>query len=122
MHKYEKLTKNYNRRMLLTLMLLFLNDGCVFHRENLLQDAEYRLIGKTKDELIACAGKPSATRQKDGNELLIYTNGLPSSEPNSCKLTFILAGGKVSKFDFKGDLTGINSSANICYQVVRDCW
>ena len=108
--------------MLLTLLLFLLIDGCVYHRENLLDDAEYRLMGKTKEDIVSCAGKPSATRQKDGNELLIYTNGLPSSEPNSCKLTFILTGGKVSKFDFIGDLTGLNSSSNTCYQVVRDCW
>ncbi len=122
MHHYDTQPKNPKQRILFFLLLLSLNDGCMFHRENILQDAEYRLVGKTKDELVACAGKPSATRFKEGNEFLIYTNGLPGSDPNSCKLTFILIGGKVSKFDFKGDLTGVNSSASACYQVVRNCW
>jgi hypothetical protein len=103
--------------------LLFLsNNGCVFHRENILEDAEYRVQGRTKAEILACAGTPSSTRKREGNEYLIYTNGLPSSEPGSCKVTFTLQDGHVSKFEFSGDLTGMKASANTCYQVVRGCW
>jgi hypothetical protein len=122
MHDYDNQLKYPKPRILFVLLLLLVSEGCMNHRENLLQDAEYRLLGKTKAELIECAGKPSATRQKDGNELLIYTNGLASSEYDSCKLTFILNQGKVIKFDFDGNLSGMRAPAQTCYQVIRNCW
>ncbi len=113
---------NAKNLLFMSLPLLLTINGCVFHRENILQDAEYRLLGKTKDELLACAGEPSSKRSREGKDNWVYTNGKPRTEPDSCKLTFIFVDGKVSKFDFVGDLTGLKSSANTCYQVVRDCW
>ncbi|CAG1022578.1 hypothetical protein MTYM_01836 [Methylococcales bacterium] len=112
---------NTSIKILIPLLALSIS-GCVFHRENLLQDSEYRFMGKSKEELLACAGSPSSTRKKEGNEYLVYTNGRPSSEPDYCKVTFTLADDRVSKFEFAGDLTGMKAAAETCYQVIRSCW
>jgi len=109
---------NPANRLLLCVCIIL--SACGIHRENILEDAEYRLVGMSKAEVLACAGVPSRVTKSEGNEYLSYGGGR-RNEPQNCDLTFIVREGRVTKLKFSGDLTGLHEKSEECYQLVRDC-
>jgi len=120
-------------------LLLSLAAGCTWGRSQDAKEARTKLVGMSRSEIVACAGKPK-TAIRDGNrEYLAYFAGSPDYDlvlgvkPNeiqkitgtakatNCKVRFMLRDGNVESVSYSGNTGGILTRDSACAAIVRRC-
>jgi hypothetical protein len=129
--------------LILLLLSLSCGSGAVYRRSELATKAKTELLGKTKREILTCAGAPIRSQNFEDLELLTYFGGgdYIDNSPNVtvsvgrgrssgssginaalmyCEATFILKDGKVEQINYAGR-TGIKAKDEQCGFIVENC-
>lgn len=130
------------RTVLLLVICTLLISGCArtkFGRASLANKAKVELIGKTKKEILLCAGVPNRSEKADNIEFLTYVSGgdsrgsIRSSRNSSsrrssvsvkkryCEVTFIFDSGIVEKVNYSGRTGGLATRGEQCAFVLQNC-
>ena len=126
-------------RACLAVLALSLLAACTLGRSQDAKEARTKLVGMSRGEIIACAGKPK-TAIKDGNlEYLAYYAGNPdydlvlgvkptevqkitgTARPKNCKVRIMLRGGNVESVSYTGNTGGLLTRDSACAAIVRRC-
>ncbi len=135
-------------RAIVALAGILMAAGCENPNANLAKEAQIRLIGMPKSELYSCAGAPDRSDTADGFEYATYISargrlgsrasfgfghghhgshislGIPlygHAERYSCKATFTLDDGRISRIVYGSDESTGNFRLYQCYRIVENC-
>ena len=110
--------------------------GCAMARAQVAQDARNKMIGMTKEQVLACMGPPVQNSAVGQTEVWTYlsgngaTNAVASRYANvasistsqrSCTVNVVMADGRVGRVNYSGPTGGLLSEGEQCAFVVRDC-
>lgn len=131
--------------MKITLVLLLsavILSGCAstkFGRADLAKRAKVELVGKSKKDILMCAGVPARSQQVEDMEFLTYYSGGDSDayvaggsgssagggavsvKHRYCEVTFILRDGVVEKLNYVGRTGGLITEGEQCAFVLQNC-
>lgn len=124
------------RRIALLLPLLVLA-GCSARDSAVAEDGRERLIGLRADDLRLCAGVPNLTARSDGGDFWTYDRTPPAagvsapvpviggslsvSAGSTCRVTFQLVDGKVTRIGYSAASDLPMSQNSACAPVVQGC-
>ena len=119
------------KRFLSTLCLMALA-GCALERAQLAQDAQSKMIGLTKESVLACMGIPASKAQEGVTEVWSYNSGnnhveavafrgVAAAESHYCVINVVMSGGKVSKVNYSGPTGGLITGGEQCAFAVQNC-
>ena len=124
---------------LLSAIAAVLLAGCIFERSQEAKEARTALIGKSRSEILACAGQPRSTVKDGPIEAFVYFTGTPNYDrlldikptdaqqvtgtnlPKDCRVRIIFRNDVVEKVDYSGNTGGLFSRGEACASVVRGC-
>lgn len=115
------------RYLLLFSLLLSVSAGCAGHRAAMTDLARTELIGKTKAEILACAGAPAHSAVSGNTEVLSYsyigekTRNEHGTKKSQCVANFILVGGRVTQLNYTGTPGVLATQGEQCGFVVSGC-
>jgi hypothetical protein len=116
--------------------------GCAstkFGRADLAKRAKIELVGKSKKDILMCAGVPARSQQVEDLEFLTYYSGGDSNayvaggagssagggavsvKHRYCEVTFILKDGVVEKLNYVGRTGGLITKGEQCAFVLQNC-
>ena len=124
------------RRFLLLLPILLL-PGCSARDSAVAEDGRERLVGLRADDLRLCAGVPNLTANSAGGEFWTYDRAPPASgvsapvpviggslsvsAGSTCRVTFQLVDGKVTRIGYSAASDLPMSQNSACAPVVQGC-
>ena len=124
------------RRFLLLLPILLL-PGCSARDSAVAEDGRERLVGLRADDLRLCAGVPNLTANSAGGEFWTYDRSPPASgvsapvpviggslsvsAGSTCRVTFQLVDGKVTRIGYSAASDLPMSQNSACAPVVQGC-
>jgi hypothetical protein len=130
------------KKLLVLLACAIFLFGCgstKFSRSDFARRAKVELVGKSKKEILMCAGVPVRSQQVDNMEFMTYLSGGDShgyvaggtgtsvgggafsSKRRYCEVTFILKDGVVEKVSYSGRTGGWASEGEQCAFVLQNC-
>ena len=125
-----------SRRFLLLLPILLL-PGCSARDSAVAEDGRERLVGLRADDLRLCAGVPNLTANSAGGEFWTYDRSPPASgvsapvpviggslsvsAGSTCRVTFQLVDGKVTRIGYSASSDLPMSQNSACAPVVQGC-
>lgn len=116
--------------------------GCAstkFGRANLAERAKVELIGKSKKDILICAGVPTRSQQAKNMEFMTYYSGGDSNiymadgadssagggtvfaKKRYCEVTFVLRDEIVEKVNYSGRTGGLITEGEQCAFVLQNC-
>jgi hypothetical protein len=115
--------------------------ACASPYERLAERGQSELVGLSRDRILACAGSPTETARRDGDELLVYYSELArrvaaaEGEARSpvperdfaptytsvCETTFVLRAGRVVEVTMSGRTGAGRPSIAACGIVAERC-
>ncbi len=116
--------------------------GCAhtqFGRADFAKRAQLELVGKSKQDILMCAGVPLRSHKAQDMEFMTYysggdsaayvTGGSGTSAPGStvstkkkyCEVTFVLRGDVVEKLSYSGRTGGLITKGEQCAFVLENC-
>lgn len=116
--------------------------GCAstkFGRADLSERAKTELIGKSKKDILMCAGVPIRSQQTENMEFMTYYSGGDSDayvaggagsyagggavsvKKRYCEVTFVLSDGVVEKVNYAGRTGGLITEGEQCAFVLQNC-
>jgi hypothetical protein len=116
--------------------------GCAstkFGRAKLAKRAKVELIGKTKNDILMCAGVPVRSQHAGNIEFMTYYSGgdsnaylagnagssagggVVSVKKRYCEITFVLRDGLVEKVNYTGRTGGLITKGEQCAFVLKNC-
>jgi hypothetical protein len=111
--------------------------GCAARDSQIAEDSRERLVGLRADDLRLCAGVPNLTAQSTGGEFWTYDRTPPASgvsapvpviggslsvaAGSTCRVTFQLVEGKVTRVGYSADSALPLSQNAACAPVVQGC-
>jgi len=125
-----------------SLLIAALLAGCAstkFGRADLAERAKVELIGKSKKDILMCAGVPVRSEQAENMEFMTYYSGGDSDayvaggagssagggavsvKKRYCEVTFILSNGIVEKVNYAGRTGGLITEGEQCAFVLQNC-
>jgi hypothetical protein len=125
-----------------SLVIAGLLAGCAstkFGRADLAERAKVELIGKSKKDILMCAGVPVRSEQAENMEFMTYYSGGDSDayiaggagssagggavsvKKRYCEVTFILRNGIVEKVNYAGRTGGLITEGEQCAFVLQNC-
>ena len=63
------------RRFIVIIVLPTLAGGCAFHRATVANDAQNKMVGLTKEQVLACMGPPVTKATEGATEVWSYNSG-----------------------------------------------
>lgn len=124
-------------RLLPLLLLPLALAGCSARDSAVAEDGRERLVGLRADDLRLCAGVPNLTASSDGGEFWTYDRTPPAagvsapvpviggslsvSAGSSCRVTFQLVDGKVTRIGYSASSDLPMSQNSACAPVVQGC-
>lgn len=121
----------------LLLLLPLLLPACAARDSAVADDGRERLIGLRADDLRLCAGVPNLTAQSDGGDFWTYDRAPPAagvsapvpviggslsvSAGSTCRVTFQLVDGKVTRIGYSAASDLPLSQNAACAPVVQGC-
>lgn len=111
---------------LISFLILTLLFGCGsrIHRSMIAKEAKTSLIGKSKMDILLCAGTPVRTHTEGGLEFYTFYGGGDgggNGERRYCEATFIFQDNKVVKLHYAGKTGGKTHKDDQCAYVVGNC-
>lgn len=115
--------------------------GCALERATTATQARDALVGKSKSEILACAGAPDRERREGDWEYLSYLRvehpsggELPGearrenpalakafADRRYCEVTFVLHDGRVQRLGYAGNTGGLLTQGEQCGYIVEPC-
>jgi hypothetical protein len=86
--------------------------------------ARSELVGRSKGDILACAGTPVATQNEGALEVLEYQRAGEDDHPwfsRECKAKFTFEAGRLTRLDYEGWTGGPLTRGEQCAFVVRSC-
>ena len=117
------------KHALVLLVVATLLAGCAstkFSRADLAERAKVELIGKSKKDILICAGAPVRSQQ-DSNAYVVggadssTGGGAVSVKKRYCEVTFVLRDGMVEKVNYAGRTGGLITEGEQCAFVLQNC-
>ncbi|ADJ27061.1 hypothetical protein [Nitrosococcus watsonii] len=130
------------KHTLALLVIATLLAGCAntkFGRADLAERAKVELVGKSRKDILMCAGVPVRSQQAENLKFMTYYSGGDSDayvageagsstgggavsvKKRYCKVTFILSGGVVEKVNYAGRTGGFITEGEQCAFVLQNC-
>jgi len=130
------------KHALVLLVVATLLAGCAstkFSRADLAERAKVELIGKSKKDILICAGAPVRSQQAENMEFMTYYSGGDSNayvvggadsstgggavsvKKRYCEVTFVLRDGMVEKVNYAGRTGGLITEGEQCAFVLQNC-
>ena len=101
--------------------------GCAFVRDQEAIDARSALLGRSRPEIMACAGIPNKDTKADGKEIATYSvaarytaSGVVLGVRN-CTVSIVFDAGLVSAVDYIVDDPGPLAPLESCAEIVSTC-
>ncbi|MCP4328491.1 MAG: hypothetical protein GY791_08660 [Alphaproteobacteria bacterium] len=135
----ERTHKRFGLFGLGVLALVSLLAACTYERSQVAKDARTELIGKSRGDILACAGRPKTTIKDGDLEYFAYYVGNPdydrvlgvqpteaqkitgSALPKNCKVRIMFRNGIVETVSYSGNTGGIITRGEVCASVVSRC-
>ena len=101
--------------------------GCAFVRNQDAIDARTALIGKSRPEIMACAGIPNEDTKADGKEIATYSVAARYSASGvvlglrNCTVNIVFEAGRVAAVDYFVDDPGPLAPLESCAEIVSTC-
>ncbi len=106
--------------------------GCTIERAQIAQDAQNKMIGLRKEQVLACMGVPASKAAEGSTEVWAYNSGNGSTEAAAfrgvavaeshyCIVNVVMTGGVVSKVNYTGPTGGGLTGGEQCAFAVRNC-
>jgi len=116
--------------------------GCAstkFGRADLAERAKVELVGKSKKDILMCAGVPVRSQQAKNMEFMTYSSGgdtdayvaggagssagggTASVKKRYCEVTFVLKDGVVEKVNYAGRTGGLITEGEQCAFILQNC-
>jgi hypothetical protein len=110
-----------------------------FGRADLAERAKVELVGKSKKDILMCAGVPLRSQRADNMEFMTYYSGGDSNaymaggagssaggsavsvKKRYCEVTFVLKDGIVEKVNYAGRTGGLITEGEQCAFVLQNC-
>jgi len=124
------------RFIIISLLMLTFLFGCVtaatrLHRSKIAEQAKTELIGKSKAEILSCAGAPASKDTSGKLEFLSYMSGNKigkvdkqkklSEDTRYCEVTFVFENDNVIDILYTGRTGARSSKDEQCAFVVEKC-
>jgi hypothetical protein len=117
-----------------------LASGCAVQRAEIANRAQSEMIGKSKKDLLGCAGVPLRQERVDDLEFLTFGGGgdsvgtavVTSTSPSTavasgksahryCEATFVLKDGVIQRVNYQGRTGGLLTKGEQCAFIVENC-
>src|SRR5262249_24012480 len=110
--------------------------ACEAQRARLAADAQTLMVGRTKEQVLACMGRPADKATEGAAEIWSYFSGDRSMETmqssgggwvsgaksqRSCTINFTMVGGRVSKVSYAGPNGEPLAANQQCAFALEDC-
>jgi hypothetical protein len=114
--------------------------GCAFERAQIADDARARMVGMSKQQVLACMGPPTSRMAEAEIEVWSYrsTNGHIDVSSSSqamghtatgsavatsrfCDVQVVLRGGRVERLNYAGPTGGLLTEGEQCAYAVTNC-
>lgn len=109
------------------LAIFLLIQGCALVQNQQAIDANSALIGRLREEIIACAGLPNQVEKAGGKEIATYSvaarhlvSGVVLG-PSQCTVSFEFEAGRVSAVNYTLEDPGIVAPLESCAEIVAGC-
>jgi hypothetical protein len=89
--------------------------ACALQRAQTANDAQAKIIGLSKEQVLACMGPPLNKATKGATEVWSYRNG------RYCKIKVTMRDGHVSDVNYLGPTGGLISLNERCAHAVEQC-
>jgi hypothetical protein len=110
------------------LLLWFAVNACVGQQANIASQARASLIGRTKEQILACMGVPPQQASTGYTEVWSYPSGGDTttfglagtsySMRRYCVVNIVMSGGRVSTVNYAGRTGGLDAQ---CAFAVKNC-
>ena len=117
----------FMRKSHAALAICLLIQGCALVQNQQAIDANSALIGRRREEIIACAGIPNQVEQAGGKEIATYSvaaRHLVSEVvlgPSQCTVSIEFEAGRVSAVNYTLEDPGILAPLESCAEIVAGC-
>src|ERR1043166_6244050 len=103
--------------------------GCAIERAQLAHDAQSRMVGLTKEQVLSCMGVPAAKAAEGATEVRPYNSGnayttgsgFGISSRRYCTVNVGMSGGRVSRINYSGPTGALLSAGEQCAYPVQNC-
>ncbi|MGH8613505.1 MAG: hypothetical protein ACREYF_16185 [Gammaproteobacteria bacterium] len=102
--------------------------ACAIQRAQVASEAQKKMIGLTREQILACMGPPSAKASEgatevwsypSGNNHIAFSNGFATSR--FCTVNVTMANGRVASMNYIGPTGGILTPNEQCAFAVEHC-
>ncbi len=117
---------------------LFSIAGCSAARERAIvaQDAQTKMVGLSKEQVLSCMGVPAAKAAEGQTEVWTYNSGngravgvalsgsettFATSSRRYCIVSIVMTAGKVSRVNYAGPTGGLITGGEQCAFAVQNC-
>ena len=87
---------------------------CAAEREQIANYAQNKMVGLTKQQVLACMGTPASKATEGATEVSSYPSG-------NCTVNVTMMGGKVKRMNYVGPTGGLLSQNEQCFFTVANC-
>lgn len=115
------------RKAIFLLLFSTLATGCAMERAQIAQNAQVRMVGFTKERILACMGPPMNKAAEGATESWSYAStptinmDRGSGSTRYCNVTILMTGGIVSSVRYQGPTGGLISEGEQCAYLVNAC-
>jgi outer membrane protein assembly factor BamE (lipoprotein component of BamABCDE complex) len=106
--------------------------SCSLQRAQTAQDAKVRLVGMSKEQILACMGPPMQKAAEGSTEVwsyasgnnrqtVSYGNGVAIATARSCTINIVMSQGRVAQVNYAGPTGGLLSQCEQCAFAVENC-
>jgi outer membrane protein assembly factor BamE (lipoprotein component of BamABCDE complex) len=110
--------------------------GCAFERAKVAADAQYQMVGLSKEQVLACMGPPATKAAEGTTEVWSYPSGngetdtavtgnrffvSANSSQKFCTVNVTMTGGRVSRLNYVGPTGGLLTPGEQCAFAIRNC-
>ena len=89
---------------------------CAAERTQIANYAQNKMIGLTKEQVLACMGTPTSKATEGATEVWSYP-----SESRFCTVNVTMMDGRVKRMNYVGPTGGLLSESEQCFFAVANC-
>ena len=101
-------------RVLVLTAALFCVADCAADRAQIANYAQNKMVGLTKEQVLACMGSPASKATEGATEVWSYPSG-------NCTTNVTMMDGKVKRMSYVGPTGGLLSQNEQCFFTVANC-
>ena len=102
--------------------------ACAIERAHVAQQAQDKLVGMSKEQILTCMGAPENKMIEGKTESWTYNSGgglaarsNENVDSRYCKINIVMIDGKVSRVNYSGATGGLITQGEQCAYAVSNC-